>query len=278
MAYLAQTSNFNETLDKSANRPWEMAVEPFRVAPRIYYVGQKWVGAYLIDTEEGLILLDTTVFENVYLLLESIRKLGFDPRDIKHIFLSHGHVDHENGVRPIAEYTHAKIWMSKEDDEFRKILRADGHGEGFKYCPYDVDCYYDYSKPMQFGSVTVQPRLTPGHTPGTVSFFFTMPDENGKLLTAAMHGGVGTISMDDASLDKYNLPHSLRQRFIDDCEEMKKMHIDIALPSHPAHGNLFERIKNAQDAMDYTPMINPDEWGIFLDSRIGFVRDLETGK
>lgn len=43
----------------------ELSVAPFQVAPRTYYVsGQRWVGAYLIDTGEGCILIDTAVSES----------------------------------------------------------------------------------------------------------------------------------------------------------------------------------------------------------------------
>ena len=65
----------------AANRPWKLTHSPFAVGPGIYYVGNTWVGAYLIDTGEGLILIDTTVFETVYLVLEAIRDLGYDPHD-----------------------------------------------------------------------------------------------------------------------------------------------------------------------------------------------------
>lgn len=64
-------------VDEARDMPWKVAIEPFRVAPRVYYVGNVWVGSFLVDTEEGLAIIDTTVMEDLYLLLESIRKLGF---------------------------------------------------------------------------------------------------------------------------------------------------------------------------------------------------------
>ena len=42
----------------TGDAPWKVAVTPFRVMDQIYYSGNVWVGAYLIDTGEGLILLD----------------------------------------------------------------------------------------------------------------------------------------------------------------------------------------------------------------------------
>lgn len=59
--------------------PWKFYVEPFRIAGGLYFVGNADVSVYLIDTGDGLILLDTAFPQTLYLLLESIRRLGFDP-------------------------------------------------------------------------------------------------------------------------------------------------------------------------------------------------------
>ena len=75
----AVTKGFHSMVYLTAHEPWALQVAPFRVGPRAYYVGNKWVGAYLIDCKEGLILIDTMTSETVYLLFEAIRTLGFAP-------------------------------------------------------------------------------------------------------------------------------------------------------------------------------------------------------
>ena len=106
-------------VDEARDMPWKVAIEPFRVAPRVYYVGNVWVGSFLVDTEEGLAIIDTTVMEDLYLLLESIRKLGFDPMNIKKIFLTHAHMDHDGAARALKEMTGAELYLSKEDEDWR---------------------------------------------------------------------------------------------------------------------------------------------------------------
>ena len=69
-------------------------MEPYQVVPGVYYVGNKYVGSYLLDTDAGLILIDAALQETDYLLLESIRKVGYDPAKIKKLLISHGHIDH----------------------------------------------------------------------------------------------------------------------------------------------------------------------------------------
>ena len=104
-------------LAEICRHPWLFAVEPFQIAGNIYYVGNKDVSAHLIDTGAGLILLDTTYPQTVYLLLESIRTLGYDPGAIQYIINLHGHYDHVGGTKALKELTGAQVCIGEEDIE-----------------------------------------------------------------------------------------------------------------------------------------------------------------
>lgn len=54
--------------------------EPFNIVDNIYFVGNTWTAAYLIDTDDGLILIDGSCHDFFELLIESIYKLGFDQK------------------------------------------------------------------------------------------------------------------------------------------------------------------------------------------------------
>ena len=88
------------------------AVEPFRIFGNLYYVGDRKVCCHLLDTGAGLILFDTGYRNAVHLYLESIRKLGFDPADIKYIIHSHEHFDHFGGSNEIRALYGSKVCMS----------------------------------------------------------------------------------------------------------------------------------------------------------------------
>lgn len=55
---------------------WTQPVEPFRIAPRVYYVGTKGLAAYLITSTQGAILIDGTVQENASLIERNIETVG----------------------------------------------------------------------------------------------------------------------------------------------------------------------------------------------------------
>ncbi len=53
--------------------PWEFAVEPFRIAGGLYYVGNRDVSCHLLETGDGLVLIDTAFPQTAYLLLAAPR-------------------------------------------------------------------------------------------------------------------------------------------------------------------------------------------------------------
>ena len=262
--------------ESAFRRPWEIAERPFRVAPHIYFVGNQWVSAYLLVSEEGLALIDTTVPSTLYLLLESIRSLGYDPMRLKHVFLSHGHYDHDGCAMHIRKMTGASIWLSEEEQtDFRKNASIP---EGCKLGTpdYEPDRFYD-DRPILLGPLQIRVKLTPGHTPGTVSFFIRDHDETGKEWLLAMHGGVGANTMNPAYFAESGLPEELAYRFVRDCEEMKELPVDICVPSHPPHMDFLNLV--GSDRNDYSPFADRTAWRRFLEERAEVVREvMRTGR
>ena len=70
------------SMDDICREPWNYAVEPFRVIGNLYFVGNSWVSVYLIDTGDGLLMIDTAMAQNAYLTMEGIRKLRSEERRV----------------------------------------------------------------------------------------------------------------------------------------------------------------------------------------------------
>lgn len=75
------------------------------------FLGQTSViGLYLLESDDGLVLVETgpeTVFERVQ---EAIGAKGYDWRDVRHVLLTHIHFDHAGGAWRFAE-AGAKIYV-----------------------------------------------------------------------------------------------------------------------------------------------------------------------
>ena len=96
--------------------PWNAYTKPFKIAGNVYYVGNKNVSAHLIATSEGLILYDTTFQHCAPMIMQAILDLGFDPRDVKYVVLTHGHFDHYGCAAWFQGMYGAKICMGELDD------------------------------------------------------------------------------------------------------------------------------------------------------------------
>jgi metallo-beta-lactamase class B len=256
-----------ECLQQGCERPWEVDVDPFEVAPRTYYVGNNWVGAYLLQSSDGLILIDTTMQPQVYLVFEAIRKLGFDPSDIKLILISHMHYDHLGGVRPLQEATGAKVMISREDWEFMQARPDMIFAEGYPLGDFTPDAFYDDDAPIVLGDRSIRTVLTPGHTPGTTSFFF---DAGGHM--CGLHGGVGLNTLGDEFLAKSGLPVTARDDYLAAMLKVREIPVEITLGSHPAQVGMMEKVPQIKPG--HNPFLNPETWHRLIDGRIGQVRAL----
>ena len=244
--------------------PWTLAQKPFKVIENVYFVGNTWVSVYLIDTPEGLILIDCAYEENLYLLIDSIRGLGFDPKDIRHLLISHGHFDHCGAARQLQEMSNCEIWINEKDAYFfterRDLIAFEDRVPEFR-----IDHYYDSDQSICFGGMTIWPVPCPGHTPGTTSFFFEVEHE-GRKLTVAMHGGLGTNTLSKEDLLTNGWPLSFQQGYLDMLRQMKRRSVDVLIPSHAGHAKTYPFFDiAAQDDGTGNGFIRPNAWREMLE-------------
>lgn len=61
------------------------------------------IAAFLIETEDGPVLIESGPYSTFPSLEEGLGKLGYKPKDIKHVLLSHIHFDHAGAAWAFAE-------------------------------------------------------------------------------------------------------------------------------------------------------------------------------
>ena len=239
-------------------------IEPFRLWNNIYFIGGRAVSVHLIDTGAGLILIDTGYPFMREQIVENLRALGFDPRDIRILLHSHGHYDHYGNTRYLQSLSGAKTYISRVDNDIVNGRRDLSWAVELGYeriPPFDCDVLLEDGDTVELGDTRILCRLVPGHTEGTFAFFF----ESGGL-RAAMHGGVGLNSMARGFLEKYDLPRDLPERFRQGLHSMMEEHADIVLGNHPDQNDTEGKAARLR-AGDARAFVDPGEWPRFLAER-----------
>src|SRR5215470_16392242 len=137
--------------------------EPVKVFDNLYYVGEKEYSAWAAVTSDGIIVIDTIWAHSVEdEIVGGLKKLGFDPANIKYAVVSHAHIDHIGGAKFLHDTYGTRVAMSAADWEFT---------EKSPRVPNEIKPKRDMIAPdkLMLGDTTLSFHLTPGHTPGTIS-------------------------------------------------------------------------------------------------------------
>ena len=174
---------------------WDEPTDPVKIVGPLYFVGTRGLSSWLFVTSEGNILLNTGTPNSGPMIVESIRKLGFKPEDIKIIINGHGHSDHAGAFAYMKQLSGAQIAIMEPD----VAMIEDGGKSDFHYGkdwqimgqpPVKVDRVLRDGDTVRLGEVILTAYLTPGHTKGATTWITTLV-EGGKAYQVVFPDGAG---------------------------------------------------------------------------------------
>ena len=229
---------------------------PFRIAGNLYFVGTRAKSCHVLSTSRGLIMIDSGGIDTVDAILGSLDTLGFSPKDVKIILLSHGHPDHAGGAKRLREVTGAEVYLAEEDLKYVSESQL-----GFRFVP---DHFLFDGDEISLGDTTVTCLFTPGHTEGTFSFFFDLV-ENGMTYRAGMFGGSGVNQLKKSYLNRPDrrVSYLMRGAFFKTLDRLEEEHVDIMIGNHTWQNNQDEKYKKMFSSPE-NPFIDPTEWMKYL--------------
>mgnify|MGYP000434876142 FL=1 len=159
--------------------PLDRYVHPFRIWGNVWYVGDSWVCVHLIDTGDGLLLIDSGNCGCTDMLVQAIWEAGFNPKDVKWIIHSHGHLDHIGGANFFKKMFGTKLSLGEPDARMfreRPWISAiyDAHSDLNELFVPDYEI--KEGDVLTFGNTTMRFTLVPGHTDGCIAIFFDAHD------------------------------------------------------------------------------------------------------
>ena len=209
-------------------------VPPFKIFDNLYYVGIDWVSSYLITTNDGLILIDALYRNYPAHILQSVKDLGFDPKQIKYILCSHGHYDHCEGADTLKKVTGARIGMTEVDWQIAEWkIKNDYANVNTRITKGPQDFVIHDGDSLKLGNTTIKFYVTPGHTLGVLSMSFAVRDGN-NTYRAFMLGGVG-LNFEGVKQTEVYL------QSIDRLMKMPAPQVNIS--NHPDPGRILQRAR-----------------------------------
>lgn len=259
---------FLPSLEDYYRHPARFYVKPFQIFGNLYYIGDKKVCSHLLDTGDGLIVFDSGYSHAVHLLLHSIWSLGFDPRTIKYVIHSHGHFDHFGGGEALRDLFGCKLLLSKAD---AARMKANPRSALMEYSPTPYagipshDHELEDDEVIALGNASIRCALAPGHTEGTMAFFFDALD-GPQSLRVGYFGGVGFLSLYKAFLEKYSLPSDMQEQLKATLTKLRREQVDITIGNHPSHNGTLEKRGYMLEHPKENPFVDPTVWPELLDA------------
>jgi len=239
---------------------WLVDQPPLHVYGNTYLVGFAGLNVGLIQTKDGLILIDGSVPQGVKAIEAHIRALGFRVRDVRYILSTEPHFDHASGIGALARDSHATVLAGKAavraletgvpgaDDpqagyhaRYHGVGPVRGVGDGYK---------------VNLGGVTVTAVTTPGHTPGSTSWTW-QSCEQGACKQVVFSASLNPISADDY---RFTDPAHAGERdgFRRSFATMKAMPCDVLISAHPNQSGGDEKARRLRAGEQPNPFVDPN--------------------
>jgi metallo-beta-lactamase class B len=211
-----------------------------------YYDGS----VYLVDTGEGLTLLDCGTPDGFEAVVANMRDLGFDPFGVKTILGTHGHYDHLGAAAQwkrlsgCSLYLHPGDRLQVETGDSEKTSASLLYDRSFPAT--EVDNLLEDGQVFKYPNCCIEVMHTPGHTPGSICFTLGMSGIKVLIGGDTLWGGFS----EKIGSNEVDWQRSL--------EKIAKAHYDLLTFGHSGpvlHGDADKRIAEMrrQFAVYYNP-------------------------
>jgi metallo-beta-lactamase class B len=235
---------------------WNKPVEPFRIIGGIYYVGTNELGAYLLKTSEGAILIDGGLPESAPLIAHSIEAIGVPVTSVRILVTTQAHFDHVGSLAELAQKTGGRVMVMAGDAE---LVEQGGHGDYLfgdtkRFPAVRVAEVLHDGSTVTLGEVTLVAHLTPGHTKGCTTWTTTVRD-NG-LTYSVVFPGSGSVNPGTRLVKDPSYP-GIRADYEKTFRLLSAMHPDVFLGAHAGFFALDEKRAALLAGKTPNPFIDP---------------------
>jgi metallo-beta-lactamase class B len=241
---------------------WNAKREPFRVFGNTYFVGPAGLGAILIASDRGLILLDDGLPQSAAVIDGNSRALGFRTEDIRLIVNSHAHYDHAGGIAALQRASGAIVAASAS------TARAFERGE-----PVDDDPQFGFGRKengfppvtnvrvvadgetLRVGDQAITAHLTPGHTPGSTTWTWRSC-ERSRCLDVVYADSLTSVSAPGFRFTGDATHPSVVDAFRRSIAIVEGLPCDVLLAVHPGFADMDKKLERRRQGSNTNPFID----------------------
>lgn len=213
-----------------------------QLTQNVYLVGSGEIGlsnpydchVYLVDGGSDAVLIDAGVGIEPELIKRNVQKF-VDWHKVSRILCTHSHADHSGGSE-FFQNDGKEVWISEIEadwmlnckDDVEQALRlaknAEAYPEDYEFKYFKPDYVLTEHENIHCGSLTIQPILVRGHSPGM--FCFYIQDEDKNILFSGdsvfINGHIGLLNAPGSELHKYR----------EDIGKLSELNVDALFPGH----------------------------------------------
>ena len=224
---------------------WNVPQRPFRLHGTTYYVGTHGLGAILITSPQGHVLIDGGLPQTAPLIRANIESLGFRMRDVKLILNSHAHYDHAGGIAELQRASGARVMASAWSASVMKSGKSQPGdpqlGIAFGYAAVDNVGTFTFEDTLRVGPIAIVPHATPGHTPGGTTWSWRSC-EGARCLDFVYADSQTPVSADDFLFTKNTTYPNAIVDFERGFATLERLSCDVLLTPHPGVSSLWDRV------------------------------------
>ena len=224
---------------------WNEPATPLRIYGNTWYVGTCGIGALLVTSPQGHLLIDGATSQAATQIVANIRSLGFKPEDVRAIVFTHEHSDHAGGLAELQRITGAPVLSRAPAVETLKrgaSDRSDPQLLDLKPFPAvaNVKSIAD-DEIVRVGPLALQAIATPGHTAGGTSW--TWRSCEGDACQQIVYADSLTAISDDSYRFSDDAAHpGYLAAFRETLARVDALPCDILITPHPSASRLWSRI------------------------------------
>lgn len=226
---------------------WNAPAVPVHLYGNAYWVGTRGLGAVLLTSPAGHVLIDAGLPESAAPVMASIRALGFRVEDIRLVLNSHAHFDHAGGIAAIQGASGARVaaspWSAATFRRGTPDREDPQHDIALPYPAVTASAIREIADgdTLRVGPIALVAHFTPGHTPGGTSWTWR-ECEAGECLDFVYADSQTPVSADGFRFSRNPTYPTVLRDFAHSQAVLEALHCDVLITPHPGASDMWARL------------------------------------